>query len=301
MSFILPLPPVPAQACSHQHNNAEASCCLPSKEAEDYLQQLIENNQLEAPKQLIYGSCISIQDSLYETAQLQRKYALSAVQIYLGNGRGYTVRQISETDSQQATALLEAHNSKMHIHASLLINLCSSTEGVQERSSVCLQTTLNQIVKFPGHCICHIGSSRNPNKFASIRTVADHVNSLNNKESLLMETSAGEKNDVGNTWEDLRMLYESLDRSVNLCLDTQHLFAAGMSPLQTPEHVNNLFDQVEFITGRSDRCKVMHLNDSVVAYEGHVDRHEELFKGHRVAIIHNLVWQLYYSEVENTL
>ena len=95
---------------------------------------------------------------------------------------------------------------------------------------------------------------------------------------LLLEVSAGTRGQLGSTWDELRKIFEALDTSsVGLCLDTQHLFAAGMSKLETSEDIVRLFDNCGYI-GAS--VELIHLNDSKVSFGAHVDRHAPLRQGY---------------------
>ena len=231
-------------------------------------------------KKLAFGYNIQMESSLLETVRLQQACQLQSAQIFL-RSKGYSIANIDSSDRQLAGEYLRERNSRLHVHCSLLTNLCSDREDVQMKSSTCLNITMNQIENFPGCCIVHIGSSSCKDISYNLNTIANHINNLYTrtpKSQLLMETSAGERNDMGHSWDHLRSLYEKLDRSVGLCLDTQHLFASGMSILQTHEDINTIFDQVESITGKQ-RCRVVHLNDSKIEYDGHVDKHKELFEG----------------------
>lgn len=261
-SFILPLP-------------SNSNCCSHHTVTD------IDLANLEAPCRypLSYGSHIGLQTTLLETAKLQHCYNLKAAQVYLGGNSAYEVRNVSTQDRQETHDYLKSIDAHLHVHASLLINLCSDRTEVQERSAICLQATLNQI-EWPGQCVVHIGSSKSRNYSQSLKTIATHVNSLEYHDRLLMENSAGDGNKLGFSLDQLRILYESLDRPVGLCIDTQHAFAAGLSRLQTYEDVTNLFDSIEEITGKDQRCRVIHLNDSKIEYQARIDRHMELFQGY---------------------
>jgi endonuclease IV len=127
-------------------------------------------------------------------------------------------------------------------------------------------------------------------KRGTVEEVASKLNTLqsegllNRKDGpcpypLLLETAAGQGTELGKSWEELRHLYEALDKSsVGICVDTQHAYAAGMSPLSDHESVVSLFDTASDIC--SSGISLIHLNDSARAYSSRVDRHAPLTRGY---------------------
>ncbi len=133
----------------------------------------------------------------------------------------------------------------------------------------------------PGSCIVHIGA------IGTIEQVVSNINDLNIPRGLhhkagkqiILENSAGEGTKLGRSWEELRHLYEGVDKNtVGLCIDTQHIFGAGVNKLQTHDDVVKLFDKAQEVYGKNP--DVIHLNDSKIEYGGRGDRHEGLRRGY---------------------
>jgi hypothetical protein len=143
--------------------------------------------------------------------------------------------------------------------------------------SKALSKMLKQVEGKPAACVLHVGTN------GSIDTIANRINKVKVPQStlpytLLLEPPAGDGNKIGGTWEELRLLFEKLDKTNNigLCLDTQHLYGAGMCNFESAAMVQNLFDYSSSL----GRIGLIHLNDSLVPFNSKVDRHESLGRGH---------------------
>lgn len=140
-----------------------------------------------------------------------------------------------------------------------------------------LASMVKQVEGQPAACVLHIGNN------GSINTIANRLNKLKLPQStlpcsLLLEPPAGEGNKIGGTWAELRLLFEALDKTNNigLCLDTQHLFGAGMCQFYSSDEVERLFDY----SGGLAKIGLIHLNDSLVPFNSKVDRHQAVGQGH---------------------
>ena len=95
---------------------------------------------------------------------------------------------------------------------------------------------------------------------------------------LILENSAGMGNHVGSKFSELgTMMREVNDPRVQVCLDTQHSFAAGYD-LTSPEGVASAMDEFDREIGLQHLVAV-HCNDSKPPFGGAVDRHENIGEG----------------------
>jgi deoxyribonuclease-4 len=97
---------------------------------------------------------------------------------------------------------------------------------------------------------------------------------------LLLENTAGTKNSMGSSFEDLKRIINRIERRerVGVCFDTAHAFAAGYD-LRTPKGVEDTIARFDSIIG-IELLKVVHLNDSLVGQGSGRDRHEHVGKGY---------------------
>lgn len=95
---------------------------------------------------------------------------------------------------------------------------------------------------------------------------------------LLLESSAGSKNTMGKNPAELAILLEELKGlAAGVCLDTAHLYAAGI-PLHTESGLEELLALVDGLMGL-ERVQLLHLNDCRTAFASLHDQHSNLGEG----------------------
>jgi deoxyribonuclease-4 len=97
---------------------------------------------------------------------------------------------------------------------------------------------------------------------------------------LLLENTAGEKNGIGNRFEDIAAVVEGIERPsrVGFCFDTCHAFGAGYD-LRTPGGLEDTMNRFDEILGLSE-LRLVHLNDSKGVLGSGLDRHEHIGLGY---------------------
>ncbi len=142
--------------------------------------------------------------------------------------------------------------------------------------------------------VLHIGSHRGsgfenvlPGTAASLMEVLDGCSGSGDLSGsgdpahcpILLENAAGTGDTVGRTFEELALVIEAAgnDQRLGVCLDTQHLWASGVT-FGTVADADALVGAIEATVGL-DRLRCMHLNDSKVPFGANRDRHENIGKG----------------------
>jgi len=163
-------------------------------------------------------------------------------------------------------------------HGVYLVNLASSSHDYLQASIA----SLISYQQFAGQIggigtIFHIGSTRGPVTVELISQIVEAVNYVTDSSpkgtKLILENSAGQSGSIGS---DLGQLGSIIGRvgdhsKIGVCLDTQHLFAAGIDLQKSL----NIFDRqigLKYLT-------VLHINDSETAFGSHIDRHANLGEG----------------------
>lgn len=229
-----------------------------------------------------HGCHVRLLKTLYESISTQVSEC-KCVQLYLGNKTTYVCRNLTDADRKATLEYCEKHNKTFYVHCPLIANLSKDTE--YDKSMDVLGKELTQICGLPGSCVLHIG------KLGTIENVSQRVNELCNNGSLkrtrfervpyplLLESAAGQGTELGCNWEEMRHLFEGLDKTcIGLCIDTQHAFASGMCDFKNHESVVKLFDECDALS--YDGVSMFHMNDSKKEYGSRVDRHEVLGKGY---------------------
>ncbi len=285
--------------CSH--NQQESGCCESSCHVDKTkiyrLKQKDGKHVLE--HQLKYGCHVSVQGGLLNA--LENNSKLYCCQVYLGSRQSYSCSNINKQQKREIVEFFETgkqHLSSFYVHCPLVAYSNLTRQDVIERSRTVVERELATISDLPAACVLHIGKACGHKN--GLAQVIENLNDLDiprttlNK-SLLLETAAGQGTEIGRTWEELRHIYEGVDdgSKIGLCVDTQHIFAAGMSDLRSYEGLISLFDNIDDINSKS--INLIHLNDSDKIYESRVDRHQNLGLGyiwseaeHREALMHLL-------------
>lgn len=131
-----------------------------------------------------------------------------------------------------------------------------------------------------GGVVVHVGSAIHyPSKAEALDRVSYGINWIleNSKGGqLLLESSAGSGQVIGEKLEDLHWLYEKTEQKdrLGIALDTEHMFASGYDWTKTDE----VMTEVERVLPL-ELVKVIHLNDSKVPCGSKKDRHENLGEG----------------------
>ena len=95
---------------------------------------------------------------------------------------------------------------------------------------------------------------------------------------LILENSAGMGNHLGSKFAEIGAFVRALaDPRVQVCLDTQHSFAAGYD-LRTPSSIERVMEEFDREIG-IDHLAAVHCNDSKPLLGGALDRHENIGEG----------------------
>ena len=206
-----------------------------------------------------------------------------AAQIFVSNPRGWAGPRVTDDD---ATAFREGWAASglgpLVAHAPYLVNIASPNKDFLAKSRGLAGSTVRACdVLGIDFLVLHAGSG-GPTEAAAAREraattlritsdVAEHVR-------VLVELMAGTSGAVASTIAEAAALLEAADvDTVDLCLDTCHLFAAGYE-LDTADGVATLFAELK-AEGITDRVALIHANDSLYPRGERRDRHENIGDG----------------------
>lgn len=167
-------------------------------------------------------------------------------------------------------------------HASYLINLAAENPLIWERST---ETLLDECRRAEAlgveQVIVHPGAGT-PERAAIARvcTALEQIcRALGRaRVRLVIEFTAGQGSCVGCSFEQLDAILQGTgDRRLGVCLDTQHLFAAGID-FTTARGYARMFEAFERTVGL-EHLTAFHLNDSKKPLGSRVDRHAIIGEG----------------------
>jgi deoxyribonuclease-4 len=177
-----------------------------------------------------------------------------------------------------------AHRIPCSAHASYLINLCAPNPQIRERST---RTLLEECLRAEAlgvrQVVVHPGAALDVAPAIAIARVAQALRRIcarlrGKRVRLLVESTAGQGSCVGCSFEELDAILQAAGESrLGICLDTQHMFAAGID-WTTPHGYERTFADFDRIVGLR-HLEAFHLNDSKRPLGSRVDRHAPIGRG----------------------
>jgi deoxyribonuclease-4 len=230
------------------------------------------------------GVHISIAGGVDKAVDRAKAKECDLFQIFSCNPRGWRSKPLSEDEAERFIVKFKESGLNLAVdHMPYLPNLASPKEDVFAKSVETLATELMrcQMLGIP-YLVTHLGSHLGAGWEQGLRRIASALetafSSAENDVVLLLENTAGTKNSMGGSFQDIAAIIESLGaRRLGVCLDTCHLFAAGYE-LRTAGGLETTLDQFEGSIGLQ-MLKLLHLNDCRGAFGSHLDRHEHIGLG----------------------
>jgi len=250
------------------------------------------------------GAHLSIAGSIDRAVDRAIERGCETFQIFTRNPRGWKFKPLDEVEAKNFVTKLEASKiDPAFSHMPYLPNLASYDKEIHRKSVDALIAELERAGKLGiRFVVTHLGSHMGAGMEVGFKQIADACNkalsAVQNDVLLLLENTAGTKNSMGGTFEDIRRIVDGVDQRsrVGVCFDTCHGFAAGYD-VRTPERLEATLRQLDATIGL-DRLKVVHLNDSKGKLGSRVDRHEHIGlgqignRGFRVILHNELIREL---------
>jgi len=170
-------------------------------------------------------------------------------------------------------------------HATYLINLASTDDTVYHRSvDALVRTTRTAAAIGADGVVLHTGSHLGRGLEAALHQIEPGLRvalgeTAGTPTRLLLENTAGAGGTIGVSIEELATVIDALagDDRLGICLDTCHLYAAGID-VTDPGRVVDLVAEVDERIGLG-RLRCLHVNDSQAPLGSNRDRHANIGKG----------------------
>ncbi|MBN1761849.1 MAG: deoxyribonuclease IV [Methanomicrobia archaeon] len=235
------------------------------------------------------GVHVSIAGSIDKAVDRAQEKGCDTFQIFSRNPRGWKIKTLTETDISRFIEKLNRTGIFPPVdHMPYLPNLAAPTDDVYTKSVAALTEELERCnaLQIP-YLVTHLGSHRGSGKEAGLQRIVDAIDTAfsgigdeANGVMLLLENTAGTKNSMGGTFEDIRHIIDRLERKdrIGICFDTCHAFAAGYE-LRTEESLNKTLQHFDEVLGL-EQLKLVHLNDAKGGLDSRLDRHEHIGLGY---------------------
>jgi deoxyribonuclease-4 len=219
-------------------------------------------------------------------------YGGNVVQFYMGPRSGWNKgNPLNPGDIKKINELRATHRLMPFIHSKLLINLCHTAGKIADESVACLAHDLIAGSELGADVIVHQGKNVTELKLthsgaisayvSNIKKVLDMTHGLKNR--ILMENSCQQGKELGFTIEDLAHIWSQFDDSykarLGFCIDLCHIHVAGTMNVSDAGSVKTVLDLFHKLIGL-EHIRLIHYNDSNIAFNKHNDCHEDLLVGH---------------------
>jgi deoxyribonuclease-4 len=231
------------------------------------------------------GLHLSIEGSIDRAVDRAVEKSCNTLQMFSRNPRGWHSSKLGSGEIESFRAKVRRSEIwPVFIHTPYLLNLASPKEDVYGKSIRLLKDELRRADELNvSYVVTHMGSHLGHGKRKGVMRIVDAVNEafsvVENDVVLLLENTAGTRNSMGSSFEDIEYVASRIaDRvRVGVCFDTCHAFAAGYDLVSrgAVEHTLQRFDEVLGLK----KLKLVHLNDSKGGLGSRIDRHEHIGMG----------------------
>ncbi|KAF1078516.1 deoxyribonuclease IV [Methanogenium sp. MK-MG] len=231
------------------------------------------------------GCHVSIAGSLEKAVSRAQERTCTTFQIFTRNPRGWKVKPLTTEDAEAfRLAVRESDIAPVVAHMPYLPNPASPRPEVWDKSVAAIAGEVERcrMLGIP-YLVTHLGSSLGSDaaeaRQRAITAIGKGAAASEGEVMILLENTAGTKNSIGTTFEEIAVIMEGVGRHgpVGVCFDTCHGFAAGYD-LRTAETTDAVVRHFDAVIGLS-HLKVIHLNDTTSELDGRRDRHEHIDLG----------------------
>jgi deoxyribonuclease IV len=238
------------------------------------------------------GFHVSISGSISNSIKNAENIKCTAFQIFTRNPRGWAAKPLDINDVEEYKRKINSSfidKNDVVVHMPYLPNLAAPENDFYFKSrNVLAEEIIRCSTLGIPYVILHLGSHLGTGTSNGITQIVNACNyAIDNYTSsyerhlpvnILLENSAGQKNSIGQKFEEIKIILEQLDnKKIGVCFDTCHAFSSGYD-LRTSENVIQTLDIFNDTIGIRN-LKILHLNDSKGDFNQNKDRHEHIGLG----------------------
>jgi deoxyribonuclease-4 len=231
------------------------------------------------------GFHVSILGSIDQAVDRAAELKCNTFQIFTRNPRQWKPSRLTSEAAEAFVDKVQNHNMEpIFAHMPYLPNLASPKDDIYNKSVNTLITELErcrrlEIPYLVTHLGSHLGAGMQTGFTRLIKAINQAFDTTGEGVTLLLENTAGTKNSMGGTLENIQHIIRQLTHpeSAGICFDTSHAFAAGYD-LRTVDSVKKTIKKIDEVIGFK-KLKLVHLNDSKGDLNSRIDRHEHIGLG----------------------
>jgi deoxyribonuclease-4 len=217
-----------------------------------------------------------------------REIGANTFQFFSSSPRMWRAPKVDPKQAERMKALRAALDvGPLVIHTSYLVNVCSQTEEVREKSVAAFRGEIERALSFGAeYLVLHPGSWKGLTRDEGLKLAADSIARAidglpwqGTPFHILIENTAGAEFSLGGSFEQVAELVERLKPAapVAVCLDTCHTHVAGYD-LVSAEGYEETVRQAAATVGL-EAVRVWHMNDAKAERGSKLDRHEHIGQG----------------------
>jgi deoxyribonuclease-4 len=228
------------------------------------------------------GAHVSIKGGFTKVFDEIREINGTCGQIFTHSPRSW---RFSDIDKEEAEEFKKIYSTKeiwpILIHESYLPNLATPKPDIYEKSMKTMEKEI-RAAKMLGieYINIHPGSHLGQGEQKGLDQIAESLSQLEpliGDTTILLEITSGKGTDLGCTFEQLQYIRKATSITVDICIDTCHIYAAGYD-IATPDGLDTTLEELDRIIGLS-HVKAIQLNDSKHPFGSHKDEHAHIGLG----------------------
>ena len=223
-------------------------------------------------------------DMFLASAREAASYGANVFMLYTGAPQNTRRKEIFELNIDAGWEYAHEHGiNEIVVHAPYIINLANTVKP--ETYELAVEFLEKEIVRTAAMksriLVLHPGSHVNAGEQAGIAQIVKGLNTVLNQNDddvfIALETMAGKGSEIGRSFEELKAIYDGVDRKERLrvCFDTCHVNDAGYDIV---DHLDEVLEEFDRVVGL-EQIAVFHVNDSLNPLGAHKDRHANIGKG----------------------
>ncbi len=223
-------------------------------------------------------------DMFLASAREAASYGANVFMLYTGAPQNTRRKEIFELNIDAGWEYAHEHGiNEIVVHAPYIINLANTVKP--ETYELAVEFLEKEIVRTAAMksriLVLHPGSHVNAGEQAGIAQIVKGLNTVLDQNDddvfIALETMAGKGSEIGRSFEELKAIYDGVDRKERLrvCFDTCHVNDAGYDIVN---HYDDVFAEFDRVIGL-EQIAVFHVNDSLNPLGAHKDRHANIGKG----------------------
>jgi deoxyribonuclease-4 len=217
-----------------------------------------------------------------------REIGANTFQIFSSSPRMWRAPKVDPAQAERMKSQRAALDvAPLVIHTSYLVNVCSQTEDIREKSVAAFRGEIERALTYGAeYLVLHPGSWKGLTRDEGLRLAADSITRAidglpwqGTPFHILIENTAGAEFSLGGSFDQVAELVERLKASapVAVCLDTCHTHVAGYDLVSTEGYEETVRQAAATVT--LEAVRVWHCNDAKAERGSKLDRHEHIGQG----------------------